>query len=69
MKKFADLTQGTVIRFERCTTADETDFVVLNQFNDKFGNWTEVLNLETYEKDEFSQHTKIGIFWTIVKEN
>lgn len=31
-KTFAKLTIGTVINFNRCTTADNTNFVVLRQY-------------------------------------
>jgi hypothetical protein len=66
---FGQLTIGTVINYSNCVTADDTNFVVLRQFEDRFGNFTEVLNLETFEKDNFTQHSIIGNFWTIVKEN
>lgn len=66
---FAKLTQGTVINFYRSVTADDTNYVVLNQFEDRFGKWTEVLNLDTFEKDCFTQHTEIKNFWSIVKAN
>jgi len=69
LKTFAQLTQGTVINFRRTTTADDTNYVVLDQFEDRFGLFTQVLNLETFEKDYFTQHTEIKGFWSVVKEN
>ena len=68
-KTFGDLNQGTVINFNRCVTADNTNYVVLRQYKDTWGHFTEVLNLDTLEKDSFTQHTKIENFWSIVKEN
>ena len=68
LKTFGDLKIGTVINYYRCTTADDTNFVVLDQFEDRFGKWTNVLNLETLEKDMFTQHSKIENCWSIVKE-
>jgi len=68
-KTFGQLTQGTVINFNRCVTADDTNFVVLRQYSDKWGDFTEVLRLDTFEKDCFTQHTKVENFWSIVKEN
>ena len=68
-KTFAQLTIGTVINFYRSVTADNTNYVVLRQYTDRWGNYTEVLNLETFEKDNFTQHTEIENFWSIVKEN
>ena len=68
-KTFGQLTQGTVVNFYRPTTADDTNFVVLRQYEDKWGAFTEVLNLETFEKDSFTQHSKIENDWSIVKEN
>lgn len=68
-KTFGQLTQGTVVKFYRPATADDINFVVLKHFIDKWGFSTEVLNLETFEKDSFSQYTKIENQWSIVKEN
>ena len=68
-KTFGQLTQGTVINFYRNVTADDTNFVVLRQYQDRWGSFTEVLNLETFEKDSFAQYTKISNQWSIVKEN
>lgn len=69
VKTFKDLTKGTVINFHRSTTADDINFVVLEQFGDRFGKFTKVLRLDNYEMDMFSQHTEIINFWSIVKEN
>ncbi len=66
---FGELTQGTVINFYRSVTADDTNFVVLRQYEGKWGHFTEVLNLETFEKDEFPQHSIVQNFWSIVKSN
>ena len=63
------LTQGTVVNFCRPVTADNTNFVVLRQYEDRWGSFTEVLNLETFEKNIFTQSTKIKNEWSIVKEN
>lgn len=66
---FGQLTQGTVINFYRPVTADDTNYVVLRQYEDRWGLFTEVLNLSTYEKDTFSQNSKIENQWSVVKEN
>lgn len=68
-KTFGQLTQGTVINFYRSVTADDTNFVVLRQYSDKWGFFTEVLNLSTFEKDSFPQHSIVQNFWSIVKSN
>ena len=68
-KTFGELTQGTVINFYRSVTADDTNYVVLRQYADKWGFFTEVLNLSTFEKDQFTQHTIVQNFWSIVKSN
>jgi hypothetical protein len=68
-KTFGELKKGTVINFYRSVTADDTNFVVLNQYEDMWGKFTEVLNLSTFEKDSFTQHSKVENFWTIIKEN
>ena len=68
-KTFGELTQGTVINFYRSVTAEDVNYVVLRQYESKWGNFTEVLNLETFEKDEFTQHSIVQNFWSIVKAN
>jgi hypothetical protein len=68
-KIFGQLTQGTVVRYYSPVTADDTNYVVLRQYQDRWGYWTEVLNLETFEKDSFTQHSKIENQWSIVKQN
>lgn len=69
VKTFGDLEQGTVVNFYRSVTADDTNFVVLRQYSDRWGLFTEVLNLDTFEKDSFTQHTAIDGMWSIVKEH
>ncbi len=66
---FGELTQGTVINFYRSVTAEDVNYVVLRQFESKWGHFTEVLNLETFEKDSFTQHSIVQNFWSIVKAN
>ena len=65
IKTMGDLTQGTIINFNRCITADFTNYVVLRQYEDRFGKFTEVLNLTTHENDSYTQHTKIENLWSI----
>jgi hypothetical protein len=67
-RTFAELTQGSVVNFRRLVTADDTNFVVLGQYKDPYGDFIEVLNLDTFEKESFAQHTKIEGFWSIIKE-
>ena len=66
---FGNLKVGTVINYTNNVVADDIDFVVLRQYEDRWGSFTEVLNLETLEKDNFTQHSKIENQWSIVKEN
>ena len=66
---FGQLTQGTVINFYRSVTAEDVNYVVLRQYESKWGHFTEVLNLETFEKDEFTSHSIVQNFWSIVKAN
>ena len=39
IKTMGDLTQGTIINFNRCITADFTNYVVLRQYEDRFGRF------------------------------
>ena len=69
VKKFGTLNAGTIVNFYRSTTADDTNFVVLDHYEDNFGKFTRVLRLDNFELDIFTQRTEITNFWTIVKEN
>jgi len=40
---------GTTINYSNCIHAVDTNYKVMNHYADKWGNWTEVLNLETME--------------------
>lgn len=64
---FGILTVGTIINFNRCTTGDDTNFAILRQYEDRWGLFTEGLNLDTFEIDAWPQHSKIENFWSIVK--
>jgi len=68
-KTFGQLSVGTVINYSNCVTADNTDYVVLEQYTDKFGDFTKVLDKSTNELDCFTQHSKVQLHWSIVKEN
>jgi len=58
---------GTTINYSNCIHAVDTNYKVMNHYADKWGNWTEVLNLETMEFDQFTQHTKMELRWSVVK--
>ena len=68
-KTFGQLTIGTVINYSNSITAENTNYVVIKQYNDNFGYFTEVLDLSTFEKDSFTQHSIVYNNWSIVKEN
>ena len=68
-KKFGELTVGTVINYTNLIIAENVDYVILEQYTDKWGNYTKVLNKETNEIDSFTQKTLVYQRWSIVKEN
>ena len=68
-KNFGQLTIGTVVNYYCGVTAQDTDYVVLEQLEDRWGKFTKVLNKENNEIDRFTQHTKLKLSWSIVKEN
>tara|TARA_R110000772_G_scaffold29231_1_gene73177 strand:+ start:185 stop:445 length:261 start_codon:yes stop_codon:yes gene_type:complete len=68
-KNFGQLTIGTVINYYCGVTAQDTDYVVLEQLEDRWGKFTKVLNKENNEIDRFTQHTEIKLSWSIVKTN
>ena len=65
---FGELQIGSVINYSNSVTADDTNYVVLYQYQDKWGSYTMVLNMETLEKDSFAQHTPIHLRWSLVKK-
>lgn len=48
IKTFSQLTLGSVINYRNNITGDDTNFVVLDKYEDKFGSWMSVLNLSTF---------------------
>ncbi len=68
-KNFGQLTIGTVINYYCGVTAQDTDYVVLQQLEDRWGKFTKVLNKENNEIERFTQHTEIKLSWSIVKTN
>jgi hypothetical protein len=65
---FGQLQIGSVINYSNAIYADDINYVVLSQYQDKWGSYTLVLNMETLEKDSFAQHTPIHLRWSLVKE-
>jgi hypothetical protein len=65
---FGQLQIGSVINYRNDIYDDNINYVVLSQYQDKWGSYTLVLNMETLEKDEFAQHTPIHLRWSLVKE-
>jgi hypothetical protein len=60
-----DLTLGTVINYT--DMANDSDWVVLDSFNDDFGSWVNLLNKETNSIEPKSANTKLYPRWSIVK--
>lgn len=67
------LTVGQVINFNRSTTADDSNYVVLGHYSDKFGNWTKIMKISEHNEpvtefiqESIAQHTEIGNFWTLI---
>lgn len=69
MKTFGKLTTGTVVNYTNHVTADNTNFVILEHYEDRWGKSTKVLNMNTLELDSITQHTEIKNQWSIVKDN
>ena len=61
-----DLTIGTVINYT--DRANDSDYIVLDTYTDRFGTWVNVINKETNHIDPKPANTKIdNRRWTIVK--
>jgi hypothetical protein len=66
---FGQLAIGSVVKYSNAIYAEDTNYVVLYQYEDKWGAFTMVLNMETLEKDSFTQHTRIQLRWSLIKES
>lgn len=67
---FADLKPGDVVNYTQLIHAVDYDMVIIEQYEDRWGKWTKVLKLDTYEFDEKTSHTQIKNeiqFYRIVK--
>ena len=69
METIGTLTIGTVINYTNNVTATNTNYVILSHYTDKWGYFTKVLNMETLDLDEFTNHTPMTGLWSIIKEN
>jgi hypothetical protein len=68
-KTLSDLQTGSVIKYINHIHAEDTTYIILRHFTDFYGNWTELLNMESMEKESFMSHKELKQNWWIVKEN
>ena len=61
---FANLAIGTIVTYNDSSNSD-LQFVILDSITDKFGEWVNVMNLDTRCLECKSADTEIGIRWTV----
>ena len=60
---FAELTIGTIVTYNDMANVD-LQFVILDSFNDNFGQWVNVMNLESKNIEPKNANTTLGQRWT-----
>ena len=68
IRTLGELPIGTIVNYCNNVWGDDEDFEVIEHYEDVYGKWTKVLNLQTKEIDEFVQHTRMRLLWHIKKE-
>ena len=64
MKTFRDLKIGTIAVYNDMANAN-LEFVILDSYTDRFGEWVNVMNLDLRTIESISQNTELGNRWTI----
>ena len=64
MKTFKELTIGTIVTYNVMANVD-LQFVILDTYTDGFGEWVNVMDLETKMIEPMKSYTEIGTKWQI----
>jgi len=64
MKTFKDLKIGTIAVYNDMANVD-LEFVILDSYTDRFGEWVNVMNLDLRTIESISQNSELGNRWTI----
>lgn len=64
MKTFKDLKIGTIAVYNDMANVN-SEFVILDSYTDRFGEWVNVMRLDSRTIEPKSQNTELGKRWTI----
>ena len=64
MRNFRDLLIGEYVNYRNSTIAEDIDYKVVGNKEDKWGSWVLIENCETGEIKEVTAHTTIEIAWS-----
>lgn len=64
MKTFKDLKIGTIAVYNDMANVD-LEFVILDSYTDRFGEWVNVMRLDSRTIEPKSQNSELGNRWTI----
>ena len=64
MKTFKDLKIGAIAVYNDMANAN-LEFVILDSYTDRFGEWVNVMNLDLRTIESISQNSELGNRWTI----
>lgn len=64
MKTFKDLKIGTIAVYNYMASAN-LEFVILDSYTDRFGEWVNVMDLDSRIIESIPQNTELGNRWTI----
>lgn len=64
MKTFKDLKIGTIAVYNDMANVD-LEFVILDSYTDRFGEWVNVMNLDTRTIEPMSQKSELDNRWFV----
>ena len=62
-KTFSELSIGTIV-FYNDMANNNLEAIILDSYTDEFGNWINIMNVESRTIEPISAKTEIGLRWT-----
>tara|TARA_R110000823_G_scaffold9569_2_gene33245 strand:+ start:474 stop:695 length:222 start_codon:yes stop_codon:yes gene_type:complete len=62
-KTFSNLSIGTIVFYNDMSNSN-LEAIILDSYSDQFGNWINIMNVESRTIEPISAKTEIGLRWT-----
>ena len=62
-KKFSDLSIGTIVFYNDMSNSN-LEAIILDSYTNEFGNWTNIMNVESRTIEPICAKTELGLRWT-----